>query len=255
MRRRRISPRVVLFYVALAAVSLIAWQIGAGFSKPALFPSPSNTLDAAVRLFQSGTLATSVFASYNRILVGWIVGSLIGVPAGLLMGRIQLVRTIADPYLQLLRFLPPIAVLPVAIMWMGTSEQSRILLIVYATMFVVAMYTLDGAMRVDIEKVRAAQSLGASSRQILWHVVVPAIMPDTIGGMRLAMGRSFMAIVSAEMLAADSGLGFLIFNARTYMLTAQIFVGLVALGTCGLLTDHLLRFMVARVLYRYQVKM
>lgn len=254
IRVRRVKVRTLLFYVILAAGTVLVWQIGAGFSKPTFFPAPTNVLDSAVRLIQNGTLADSVLASYRRILIGWLIGCLIGAPMGLLMGRIRLLRLIVDPYLQLMRFLAPIALLSLAILWLGIREESRIFLIVYATTFVVALNAMDGAMRVEVEKTRAAQCLGASSRQILWHVVVPATMPHIISGVRLAMGNSFMAIVSAEMLAAESGLGFLIFNARLFMLTSHIFVGLIALGLCGMATDQLLRLIVQRALYRYQVR-
>lgn len=242
------------FYVALAVLALAAWQVAASFTKPLFLPPPQLVWEALLGLVRDGSLWQHILASYSRILAGWLLGSAVAIPIGLLLGRSRLMHFLLDPYLQLCRFLPAIALISLVILWLGTGENSKIALIMYATAFVVAMATMDGALRVETEKVRAARSLGATDWQVLWLVVVPATVPQIVTGMRLAMTNAFMAIVSAEMLAANEGLGFLIANSRLFMLTEQIFVAIVVLGLLGLATDRAIRIATERLGWRFRVR-
>jgi NitT/TauT family transport system permease protein len=243
------------FYPALLLGSLAVWQIAAVFSKPLFLPPPADVLGSAVALVEDGSLPRSIIVSYARILVGWLIGSAIGVVAGLAMANNRLLRFALDPCLQVFRFLPAIAILPLLVLWLGSGEVSKIVLIVYASAFVVALAALDGALRVDAAKIQAARSLGANPRQIFWLVSLPATMPSIISGARIAMTGAFLAIVGAEMLSADSGLGYLIAHSRIYMLTPQIFVSIACLGALGLLTDLAIRYVSHRFGYRFQVHM
>jgi NitT/TauT family transport system permease protein len=244
-----------MFYIVLVASFIAVWQIVASLTLPLFLPPPAQVLASALSLAQDGTLWKSIQVSYVRILIGWSSGCVLGIVIGLFMGTNRFVRFVLDPYLQIFRFLPAIAILPTLILWLGTGESSKIVLIVYATCFIVALSTMDGALRVEKEKIRAAQCLGANRRQIFWLVVLPAAMPSIITGIRLGMGGSFLAIVSAEMLAANQGLGFIIENSRLYMLTSNVFVAIAVLGMLGLLTDRSIRSLTVRLGYRFQVKM
>jgi NitT/TauT family transport system permease protein len=251
---RRGALNRAAFYLALGGVSVAVWQVAASFTHPLFLPSPGIVLASLLDLLRDGQLVRDVTSSYARILAGWALGSMIGVIAGVLMGTNRVVRFIFDPYLQVFRFLPAIAILPLMILWLGSGEPSKLALIMYATAFVVALSTMDGALKVEKEKIRAAQSLGASSGQIFWLVVLPATMPSILTGIRLGMGGAFLAIVTAEMLAANQGLGYLIANSRLYMLTPRIFVAIAMLGLLGLGTDLAIRFLSRRLGYRYQLK-
>jgi NitT/TauT family transport system permease protein len=140
---------------------------------------------------------------------------------------------------QFFRFVPAIAWLSPAIIWFGIGETSKVILIVYTTCFIVAISTIAGCESVNENKIRAARSLGANRWQEFAHVMVPATMASTLTGMRVAMGNSFMTIVAAEMLAAQTGLGFMINSARTFLDVPTIFVGIVTLGLLGLMADRL----------------
>src|SRR5262249_8001354 len=187
-------------------------------------------------------------------LAGWSIGSGVGALIGGLMGTNRIARFVLDPYLQIFRFLPAIALLPLLILWLGSGEPSRAALILFPASFIVALTTMDGALKVDKEKVRSAQSLGATRWQIFWLVVLPATMPSILTGVRLGMGGSFLAIVTAEMLSANAGLGFLIENARLYLLTPRIFVAIAMLGLLGLFSDAAIRFLSVHLGYRFQFK-
>jgi len=250
---RSVAQRVG-FYIALAAVSLVIWQLASLFTHPLFLPPPLMVVGSLADLLRDGQLARDVSASFARILAGWALGSVIGAVVGLFMGTNRVARFVLDPYLQVFRFMPAIAILPLMILWLGSGEPSKLALIMYATSFVVALSTMDGALKVEKEKVRAAQSLGASSWQIFWYVILPATMPSILTGVRLGMGGSFLAIVTAEMLAANQGLGFLIANSRLYMLTPRIFVAIAILGLLGLSTDAAIRYLSRRLGYRYQLQ-
>jgi NitT/TauT family transport system permease protein len=245
----------LVFSAALVLGSLVIWQVAALFSKPLFLPPPVDVWRSLTVLLADGNLPRSIGASYVRILVGWSLGSGLGIVLGLVMANSRVARFVLDPCLQMFRFLPAIAILPLLILWLGSGEVSKIVLIMYATGFVVALATLDGALRVDSTKIQAARCLGAGPRQIFWFVSLPATVPSIVNGMRIAMTGAFLAIVGAEMLSADVGLGFLIANSRIYMLTPHIFVSIVCLGALGLLTDLTIRQLSRRLGYRFQVRL
>lgn len=248
------AQRTALFALSLVCAvllwTLLAWWVG----KPAFLPSPGKTLEGAIELVRNGELQAGVIASFTRIIIGFALGTLIGIPLGLLMGMSPLVRTFMDPYVEFFRFIPPIAFVTLAVIWFGLGETSKIVLIVYTTLFMVAINTMIGVLGVDPDKRFAALCLGASERQVFGHVIIPSVIPSIVTGMKIAMGNSFMTVVSAEMVAAKSGIGFLIFNSRLFLLTEWIFVGIITLGVMGFITDRALRIVAATLLKRYEVK-
>lgn len=241
-----------LFIVSIA-LGLIVWQVVASHFGPALVASPAQTWQGAVDLSADGTLWQSIWASSRRIFIGWALGVVVGAPLGLLMGRITIVRELLDPYIEFFRFIPPIAFVTLAIIWLGIGESSKIVLIFYTSVFVVVINTISGAVSTDETKLRAAASLGASKFQILRTIVLPSTIPHIVTGARLAMGNSFLTIVSAEIVAAQQGLGALIWTSRNYGHIDWVFVGIIVLGMLGFLFDRILRICV-RPLRRYGVK-
>jgi taurine transport system permease protein len=246
--------RSVAFLFSLSCAMIVwtflAWWVG----KSAFLPSPGATLAGAIELIKSGELQSSVAASFSRVLVGFAIGTCIGVPLGLLMGMSPFVRTFMDPYVEFFRFIPPIAFVTLAVIWFGLGETSKIVLIVYTTVFMVAINTMIGVLGVDPDKLFGARCLGASEQQVFVHVIIPAIVPNIVVGMKIAMGNSFMTVVSAEMVAAKTGVGFLIMNSRLFLLTEWIFVGIITLGFMGFFSDRILRIVAGTVLRRYDVK-
>lgn len=240
---------VVLLWLFVIAV----WQVAAGIYGPDIIPGPVATWNGAVELLEDGSLLSYIGISFYRVFVGWVLGSLIAIPLGLIIGRVAIVRVFAEPFLNFIRFIPPIAFITLFLVWFGIGEQSKIALIMYATLFIVMMNTLTGVLAVEEDKVRAARSLGASEWQILIYVVIPATVPYMFTGIRLAMGTSYMAIIGAEMIAANEGLGYLIWNSRLFFRTDWIFVGLICLGLIGFFTDRLVGLLGKKLLYRYGV--
>jgi len=174
---------------------------------------------------------------------------------GLLRQVQRAVATLLDPHIEFFRFIPPVAFVTLAVVWFGIGESSKVVLIFYTSVFIVTLNTVAGVLAVSESKLRAAVSLGAGRRQIMLYVVLPATVPHVVTGARLAMGNSFLTIVSAEIVAAQVGLGALIWTSRNYGRIDWVFVGIIVLGVLGFVFDRVLRIVARRVLRRYAVKL
>ncbi|MFD2236588.1 ABC transporter permease [Aureimonas populi] len=234
---------------------LLVWQLASMTTTPLFLPSPLRTLEALVALWRSGTLVDSVLASARRIFIGWAAGVAVGVVLGLLMGTFRPVRQAFEPYIEFFRFVPPTAFVTLAVIWLGPGDASKIALIFYATVFIVTLNTMAGTMATSPLRIHAAASLGAGPLTILTSVIVPSAVPYIVTGTRIAMGNSFLTIVVAEIVAAQVGLGALIWNARNYARTDWVFGGIIVLGLLGFAFDRLLRLVAVRALKRYQLNL
>jgi len=216
-----------------------------------LFPSPLVVFQKAWSLALSGVLFENVGYSLRRILIGFFMGSAIAVPLGLIIGSFSLARKLLEPWTEFLRFIPSVAMITIAVIWFGIGEQSKIFLIIYSTIFIVILNTAAGVSAITPNKIRAALVLGASQRQVFFNVSLPATVPYILTGMRLAMANSFTTIVAAEMIAANEGIGVMLWNGRMYMLIDEIFVALLCLGLLGFGADRLFRWAIFRFAGRY----
>jgi len=241
-----------LLYLASIVGMIALWHIIATtFFKPLFFPSPAVVLATGIEMVQSHELFEHISISMQRIMAGFLIGSAVAAPIGLLMGSIRKVRIVFDPYTQFFRFVPSIAWLTPVVLWFGVGEVSKVLIIIYTTTFIVLINTMVGVANIAPNKLRAAACLGATPVKAFFHVTLPATLPFILTGMRLAMGNSFATVVAAEMIAADSGLGYLIFNSRLWMATDRIFIGIVCLGALGLITDRFFRYLIVRFAHQY----
>jgi NitT/TauT family transport system permease protein len=231
---------------------VVLWQVASTRWLPSiLFPTPLRTVEAWATMLREGILPYHVAVSLGRIAVGFAVGIGVGVPVGLAMGLFRPVFVFLEPYVQFFRFVPPVAWIIPAILWFGIGETSKIFLIFYTTVFLVLVNTMVGVGTVARNQIRSARCFGASPWQLFLWVSLPATMPYVLTGMRLAMGNSFAAVVGAEFIAAQAGLGFLIIESGTWMATDRMFAGMLTLGLLGLLADQLFRTLTARWAGRY----
>ena len=243
-----------LLYPTLSILfGLGAWQLLSLWFLPIFLPSPALTFRALVDLAQDGSLWQSIVASTFRILSGWFAGVIVGIPLGIAMGYVGVIRRLCEPYIEFFRFVPPIAFVTLAVIWLGPGEASKIALIFYTTVFAVTLNAIAGTIAVPEIRLRAAAALGASRPAILRTVIVPSVVPHLVTGARIAMGNSFLTIVSAEIVAADVGLGALIWNARNYGRTDWVFAGILTLGCLGFLYDRVLRALSSAAFKRFGV--
>jgi NitT/TauT family transport system permease protein len=241
----------ILPYLVSFALMIAVWELVAIYFASPLFPGPWPVARKAVELIADGTLLTNTLASLSRIMSGFLLGTALGVPVGLLIGSFPLCRRLIEPWTEFLRFIPATAMITTAVIWFGIGEGSKIFLLVYTTIFIVILNTAAGVAAIAPNKLRAAQALGANRRQIFFLVALPATVPYILTGMRMAMANSFTTIVAAEMVSAEDGLGVMIWNGRLFMLIDDIFVALVTLGLLGFLADRLFRFGIYRFARRY----
>ncbi|MGE3147621.1 MAG: ABC transporter permease [Pseudorhodoplanes sp.] len=252
---RAVSSLRALWMTLLSlAAAVVLWQICSTYLiNPHLIPPPTAVWSAAVKMAKTGEILRDISASLSRILIGFLLGSFAAVVVGILMGRIRMIRELADPIVEILRYLSPTAMIPIAVIWFGIGEASKYFLIFWGTFFFVLINTIAGVLRTPIPRQRAAQCLGASELQIFLIVVLPSALPYIITGMRVAMAASFMSIIPAEMLAADSGLGYLLQQSSMLVQTDRIFVALAFISGLGFLTDRLFRMIVDKTLKRFMV--
>jgi NitT/TauT family transport system permease protein len=239
----RESGAKIFGYVVGFLSLFLFWELAAAYLvSSVLFPPPGRVILKAYELARDGILGKQIAVSMQRILLGFAGGSLIGIPIGLAIGSFRVVRRVLEPYTEFFRFIPATAMITVAVIWFGIGEGSKVFLIIYTTVFVVILNTAAGVSAVAPNKIWAARSLGASRLQIFMFVALPATVPYILTGMRLAMGNSFVTIIAAELVAANAGLGKMIWDARLYMLVDQIFVALMVLGLLGFATDRVFRW-------------
>jgi ABC-type nitrate/sulfonate/bicarbonate transport system permease component len=241
-----------VLFAASIVIAFAVWQVLSTFIfNPFLIPPPLVVFETAVPMVRSGEIFRHVAISMARVSVGFVGGSVLAVMLGVLLGRIRVLNELLDPVIELLRYLSPTAMIPIAVIWFGIGEASKYFLIFWGTFFIVLINTTAGVMRAPIIRQRAAECLGASPLQIFLLVVIPSAAPYIVTGMRIAMASAFMSIIPAEILAADSGIGFLLQNSSILLQTNRIFVALLTICILGFAFDRLFRIIVDRMLSRY----
>ena len=227
------------FGAASAALGLLLWiALAAGGVDD--FPGPVPVARRAGTLLADGTLLEDAWSSLRRVLTGFALGTALAVPVGFVLGWYPVVRRLVEPWLQFFRMVPPLAIIPLAIVLMGIDEKPKIFVIFLAAFLTSVVSTFQGVVAVDVTLVNAARVLGARDRQVFLGVVVPASTPFILVGMRVGLGASWATVVAAELIAAQGGLGFRMQQAQLYNDLTTIFVQLIAIGTIGLAMDRLL---------------
>lgn len=237
--------------LALPLVLLAAWQYISTYildeTTRALLPAPTAVAAAAWELIASGELVRHLFDSLRREFTAFC-WSLAAVPLGVAMGWWKPVNDQLDPLIEMLRPIPPLAWIPLSILWFGVGDTQNQFIIFLGIFFPILLNTITGVRGVEPNLVRAARCLGSGEGAVLRRVVLRAALPQIVTGIRIGLGVGWMALVAAELVGASSGLGFLINDARTLLRTDIVIVGMVAIGLVGLALDMLIRGVSRRVL-------
>jgi ABC-type nitrate/sulfonate/bicarbonate transport system permease component len=230
----------VLLGVAGVAIVAVLWQVVAVVTaNPLILPAPTAMVDSLVRMVVDPEMRLQVVDTLRRVVLGFAVGSAAGLVIGAGIGSFASVRRLLNPYLNFLRTVAPIAWIVPATIWLGVGDPSIFFVVVYAAVFPVAINTISGIAAVDKDKLRMAKAVGLSPAGAFARILVPNAVPFVLVGARLGLGLSFMVVVGAEMIIGQSGLGFIIFNARTFLDTALMFAGILVLGVVGYVMDLL----------------
>ena len=233
------SRTMLLLNVLAVCIGILAWGAVVTFGKVVL-PGPLEVLGRTAELVRNGQLFTDLFASLQRVLTGFALGVTLAIPVGFLMGWYKVARGLIEPYVQFFRMIPPLAVIPLAIVTMGIGEPPKVFVIFLAAFLSSVIATFQGVVNVDKTLINAARVLGANDATIFRRVIIPASTPFILVGMRIGLGSSWATVVAAELIAAQSGLGFRMQQAQLYYDLPTIFVSLVTIGVLGLLMDRLL---------------
>ncbi len=249
IRRPRSALRSWLTGTGSVLLVLVVWEFlsATGRVNALLLPTPIAVAQAAIKLTVSGTLPIDIAVSLGRVIVGFFAALCVAVPLGVFMGLSRTVIDGVNPLVEIARPIPPIAIIPIAMLWFGIGETSKVFLIAYGAFFPILLNTISGFRAIDPIHIRAVQSLGAKRWQLIRYVVVLSAFPHIVVGARLGMAMGFIVLVAAELIAADSGLGFLIQDARQHFMTDQIFVGIIAIGILGLLLNQSLLVLERRI--------
>jgi ABC-type nitrate/sulfonate/bicarbonate transport system permease component len=248
--RRRPSASRLLYGLLGIGLALALWELLSYLKgDPVILPSVQETARTFVEYLNTKypavvgkTLWQHALVSVGRILVGWGVGVLIGMAVGGVMASIPLVRHLVDPLIEITRPLPPLAFIPLFIIWFGIGETSKILLILVGVVPIMIIATVAALDAVPEELVQAGRSLGGSATHVLLTVRLRSALPSIITGMRLAMGGAWTSIVAVELIAATAGLGYLINNAGVNLQTPLVLSGIVTISILGIVFDTLLRW-------------
>jgi len=238
------KPRIesVLLPLAVALLFILGWHLSVAWSGSDIFPTPGQVLSGAYELARKGVLFKYVVASLFRVSAGYLLAVFVGIPLGLMMGWFGRARAAFNPAIQVLRPISPIAWIPVAILWFGVSDFAPIFLIFLASLFPITTAAMAAVQNIQLVYIRAARNFGIRGLELFKKVVFPAALPQILTGLRLALGVAWLVVVAAEMIAVNSGLGYLIIDARNAGKRYDLVVaGMAMIGLIGLGLDWLVR--------------
>jgi NitT/TauT family transport system permease protein len=234
----------ILLPFAVAVLFVLGWHFAVKWTGSDIFPTPEMVVTGTVELARKGVLLKYVVASLFRVATGYLLAVFIGIPLGLLMGWFGRARLAFNPAIQVLRPISPIAWIPIAILWFGVSDLAPIFLIFLASLFPITTAAMAAVQNIQLVYIRAARNFGIKGLALFKKVVFPAALPQILTGLRLALGVAWLVVVAAEMIAVNSGLGYLIIDARNAGKRYDLVVaGMVLIGLIGLGLDYLVRRM------------
>ena len=239
------------FLVGMALLILAWYLLYYWIDNPVLFPTPRTALEGGIEMARAGEIFDHSIASLRRVAIGYLMGASLGIALGVLLGRIALLNRFVGPIINSLRMLPPVALIPLAIIWFGIDEGSKYFVVMWGTVIACYFGTLDGVMNAPRPRVLAARCMGASPMRVIWDVVLPSAIPSIWTGMKISVGLAFSSVVAAELVAAREGIGFLIMNARVLIEVDKLFVGLALLAFLGAVVDRLFTAIGETFLSRY----
>ena len=237
----------------LPVLILFSWQLvsSAGIVNPSLFPAPTAIVLEFYEMIVSGELYTHLEISVLRAALGFVLGAGLGLVTGLSVGMFNRAEQVLDPTVQMLRTIPVLAIIPLFILWFGFGELSKVLLIALGSFFPMYVNTFLGVRNVDAKLFDVARVLQFNRLQQTTKLVLPAAMPNVLLGLRLSLTIAWMMLVVAELMGADRGIGYLIQDARTFMRTEVVFIGIFLFAAVGKLADSLVRWL-ETLLLRWQ---
>lgn len=246
------SEKYSLFMISTLSVLIFVsvWELSTrlGLIDPIFLPAPSDVFQRAVRTLENGTLVANVLASTRRVMIGFLMSVAVSVPLGLVLGSSRRACAVFDPIISLLRPLPSMSWIPLSLLWFGITETQKYSIVFMGTIAPALLYVIDATRNVDKVLIQAARNMGASHYQVMRHVILPASLSQIIIGFKIILGLAWTCVISAELIAAKEGLGFMIMNGKEFFQTDTVVLGMVMISLTVLIIDALLRRIEKRVL-------
>lgn len=229
--------------VAVSIVLLVFWQYASasGLANPKFLPPPTDVAAAAWDMATTQSLLWHAWISIQRVWTAFLLSAVMAIPIGMLLASYRIIGAATEPLIDFIRYLPVPALVPLSIIWFGIGETTKIFLLWLGTFFQLVLLVADDMRRVPHEYVETAYTVGAKPRQILTDVAFRAMLPSLVDNLRITLGWCWTYLIIAEIVAADSGLGFVIWTARRYVKTPEVLAGVLVIGIIGLVTDQLIR--------------
>ncbi len=239
-------------YVSLASflIIMVLWEMFCqlGFIEPIFLPPPSQIFSRAVKMYTQGTLFLHVLASTRRVMVGFLISSLVAIPFGIFLGSSRFSRAVFDPIISLLRPLPSMSWIPISLLWLGITETQKYSIVFMGSFAPSLLYIIESTRNIDPILIRAAQNLGAKKWDVMKEVILPGAMPQIIAGLKVMLGIAWTCIISAELVAAQEGLGFMIMNGKEYFQTDTVLLGMLLISLTVIIIDVAFRRIEGRLL-------
>ncbi len=239
------SARAVFNSLLSFGTVLLLWQVTSSFSgwSSQVFPSPTTVFNSMWSLIVNGTLLKHSVASLYRVTVGFYLAALLGIPFGIMLGRMLLMRDMLNPLIQFLRPISPLAWIPLAMLWFGIGDQPAIFLIFLSSFFPLVVATMVAVSSISPVYFQVAANFCFNRTEVVTKIIVPAILPDVITALRLTISIAWLVVVAAEMIAVQSGLGYMILDSRNALRMDYVMVGMITIGIIGVILDLLMRML------------
>ncbi len=240
--RKKIDKRkYTLMAVISFLVILSAWYIASasGAISEIFLPKPQNVINYYIKAFNDGSLWENSKISIYRITLGFLYAVILGVPVGILTGTFKKFEAVIRPLCEFIRYMPVPAFLPLIMVWIGIGENAKVTVIFIGTFFQLVLMVADDAMSVPDDLINAGYTLGTKTRMAIFKIIIPAMMPRLMDTLRMMIGWAWTYLVSAELVAANTGLGYTILKSQRFLKTDAIFAGIILIGLLGLITDRI----------------
>lgn len=251
-KKKRITIENMLTLATIILI-LLVWSVvtNFGIANSKMVPTPQAVWNAFIDIIQNGyknySLLQHLGASMERLFISFFFAALIAVPFGLASGYNSKIRAIFEPIIEFYRPLPPLAYYTLLVLWLGIGNESKITLLFLACFAPIYISCVSAVLKIKEDYINSAYTVGASKYQIFIHVILPSCLPDIFVGIRTAVGVAYTTLVAAEMVAAKSGLGWMVLDASNYLRSDIIFVGIIIMGITGILLDQFLRILEKKI--------
>ncbi|MEG0856731.1 MAG: ABC transporter permease [Terrisporobacter sp.] len=250
----QIHEKIKGYYVFI--LILIIWQVvcNLGIYNEFILPPPVKVFTTFVKMIKDNSIYENVYISLKRIIIGFSISSMVAIPLGVIFGSNRRLYEYFKPILEFIRNTPPLALIPMLILWFGIGEKSKIIIIILASFFPVFLNTLSGIRSCDPKLIEVGQAFNFTKKQIFTKIIIPNSILDIFIGLSLGLGYSFRAIIGAELIAASSGLGYLISDGKAMSRTDVVMVGIFVIGFLGIISEYLFTKFIKKVAKGKQVK-